>query len=188
MSKVSRAMDKARQMRAFQEPVSRPIEVEEIPAAPVPVPPMPPMNGGSGERPSGLADAAPLDEDLIVTTQPELRMTEGRFGAPDDHLVSLVAPNSMEAEQYRVRESPMKARRPAERGSRIEDRAVAGREEPESQLRDQREAGVEARRLSVLRHTLATLVAELCETKASPREFRSVRELAREESLDTPRP
>ena len=123
MSKVFQAMDKARQMRASQEPVSRPtetqpvsrpIDVEEVPAAPVPVPrvspmlpmpptpPMPPMNGPSGQQPNGLADVAPLDEDLIVTPQPELRMTEGQFGPPDDHLVSLMAPNSMEAEQYRL--------------------------------------------------------------------------------------
>lgn len=88
MSKVFQAMDKARRerLRLTEEPDLKPPAVPRTSDGPAPVIP--------GPAPRADLRWAPPAETL--------RIRDGKFGAPDPHLVSLVAPTSIQGEQYRT--------------------------------------------------------------------------------------
>lgn len=99
MSKVFQAMEKARRGREAQRRTTHhALLLPQIPLRSAEADLEPPVVNGS-VYPATLAE----DDDISAgVTHPQARILDGQFGPPNEHLVSLVAPDSRESDQYRT--------------------------------------------------------------------------------------
>lgn len=95
---ISRAMEKAKRERASgEERASREEAARPLPFAPVTASPQAVHKNIPSRSQGGEEDAHSLVHDENPPTIPE-----GQFGPPEEHLVSLISPESIESEHYRA--------------------------------------------------------------------------------------